>query len=716
MDLNTPEFARVFREELEERSSRLVSGGRRLADKTLEAATIPDLVRDAHTIKGSAGLLGHTEIKEAAAVLEGLWRKVGEGHSPPPEAADAMVATAEAMTPALVASDVAELVDLVSELAGDSGWARRPGTVRARRPGTVRARQPGTVRARQPEPADTVPAHPLEKAETVPGSQPEPAEVVPAHPPEPGDLGGLLSSVSESMLGGATRVDIGDLYRLINRIVEAALDADALADLSLVSIEGDDPDLFRKSWRGQVESLSEAVHDISDQAVSLANGSFFDAVVTFPQFVRYLGRRLGKDIRFELAGKDVQLDRQIVDLIREPIRHLLVNAADHGVEPAADRLVAGKPSAGTIVVGAAVNDDCVEVYVSDDGAGVDWEAVAEGARKAGAGETGPELKQLLFHPGFSTASKRSEFSGAGDGLPAVLAAVETVHGAVHLESTGGSGVVVTMTLPLSMALQNVVVVAVGDQFWGLPEASVKTAMALSNAELTSTESGVEVRFNSGAVPCVSLAEAVGADRAPDESELLVVNTRSGLVAVTVSELVDRRRVAVKNLGPILEGAGHVTGAALLGGGSILVVLDPNFLGAAARRRPRLVNSKPRVLVVDDSAGARQLLAAVLNGAGLDVESASSAREAMSAAGSRSFDAMVVDYSMPRSNGVELVRAMRASGVRMPIVMVSGVASAEEKEAAWEAGVDAYFDKYDLRQGVLTKTLIELMGLEEANLA
>jgi len=712
MDLNTPELARVFREELEERSRRLVGGARGLADKTLEAAAVPDLVRDAHTIKGSAGLLGHAEIKEAAAVLESLWRKVGEGHSPPPEAADAMVATAEAMTPALVASDAAELADLVAELAGDSGWARKPGpaeTVRLRRPERAE-----TVRLRQPERAETDSTQP-ERAETD-STQPEQAEAVAAHHPEPGDLGGLLSSVSESMLGGATRVDISDLYRLINRVVEAALDADALADLSLVSIEGDDPDLFRKSWRGQVQRLSEAVHDISDQAVCLANASFFDAVVTFPQFVRYLGRRLGKDIRFELAGEDVQLDRQIVDLIREPIRHLLVNAADHGVEPAADRLAAGKQAAGTIVVGAAVNDECVEVYVSDDGAGVDWDAVAEEARKLGGGERPSELKQLLFHPGFSTVSERSEFSGTGDGLPAVLAAVETIHGAVHLESSGGSGVVVTMTLPLSMVLQNVVVVAVGDHFWGLPEASVKTAMALSNAELTSTDSGVEVRFNSGAVPCVSLAEAVGADRPPDESELLVVSTRSGLVAVTVSELVDRRRVAVKNLGPILEGASHVTGAALLGGGSILVVLDPNFLGAAARRRPRLVNSKPRVLVVDDSAGARQLLSAVLNGAGLDVESASSAREAMSAAGSRSFDAMVVDYSMPRSNGVELVRAMRASGVRIPIVMVSGVASGEEKEAAWEAGVDAYFDKFDLRQGVLTKTLRELMGLEEANLA
>jgi DNA-binding response OmpR family regulator len=157
----------------------------------------------------------------------------------------------------------------------------------------------------------------------------------------------------------------------------------------------------------------------------------------------------------------------------------------------------------------------------------------------------------------------------------------------------------------------------------------------------------------------------------------------------------------------------VTGAALLGGGQVLVVLDPNFLGVLARRRPRLAGHRPRILVVDDSAGVRQLLSATLNGAGFDVEVAAGAREAMLAMGDGGFEALVIDYSMPRSNGVELVRTMRASDVKVPIVMVSGVATQEEKQAAWEVGVDAYLDKFDLRQGVLTSTLRRLIGIEES---
>lgn len=669
MDPNTPELTRIFREELNERSQRLVVGARALAVGELASDAVADLVRDAHTIKGSAGLLGYTLIRDAASRLERMWRDLSDGEPVDPEHVVAMESLAGRLGSAIDDPEDAELTDVIARL--DAGPAQDVAPV------------PGLVSLRSPE---------------------------------AGSLGGLLTSVSESLLGGATRVDTADLYRLINRIVEVALDAEAIADLSLVSIEGADPEIFRGSWRSQLERLSTSITDIQDQAVSLANVSFFEAVSTFPQFVRYLGRRSGKDVRFELTGHDVQLDRQIVDLIREPLRHLLVNAVDHGIEPGERRLSVGKPATGVVRVSARVVDDGVEVSVSDDGAGVDWARVAEVARSTGLALSPPDLSPILFQPGFSTLPEPTEFSGAGDGLPEAAEAAAQVHGAVGIDSEAGKGTVVTMTLPLSMVLQNVVVVAEGDQFWGIPEASVEASIPLANAEIISHNNGREIKFESAAVPCLSLSVAVGEDEPQTASEILVINTRSGLVAITVGEMVDRRRVAVKNLGPILEGNGAIKGAALLGGGQVLVVLDPDFIGLVARHRPHLVDDRPRVLVVDDSAGVRQLLSATLNGAGFEVEVASSAREAMLAMARQSFSAMVVDYSMPRSNGVELVRAMRAADVRIPIVMVSGVASPEEKEAAWKVGVDAYLDKFDLRQGVLTKTLRQLIGHDDADTA
>lgn len=642
-------------------------GARALADGRLDPARIPDLLRDAHTIKGSAGLLGYTAIREGATRLEVMWRTVSEDMEVSPETAVKMEALAGRLLAAIDEPESGSLEDVLSI--------------------------PVVQQSSGPPPVESV---------------------IELKSPEVGSLGGLLTSVSDSLLAGSTRVDTSDLYRLINRIVEVALDAEAIADLSLVSIEGADPERFRRSWRAQLEALSDSITDLQTQAVALANVSFFEAASTFPQFVRYLGRRAGKDVRFEITGHDVQLDRQIVDLMREPIRHLLVNAVDHGIETIEERRAKGKPGTGVIRVAAKVVDEQVKISVVDDGHGIDWAGVAEKAAQMGIPANPDDLAPVLFEPGFSTIAQKTEFSGAGEGLPAAAEAVAQVHGAIVIESDPGLGTTVTMTLPLSMVLQNVVVVAEGDQFWGIPEAAVEASMPLANAEFSTQTNGSLIKFESAAIPVLALSRAVGSDSEEDASELLVVNTRSGHVAVTVSEIIDRRRVAVKNLGPIIEGNGAISGAALLGGGQILIVLDPDFLGAAARRRPHLVSDKPRILVVDDSAGVRQLLSATLTGAGFDVEVASGAREAMLEVSGERFSAMVVDYSMPRSNGVELVRAMRAADIRIPIVMVSGVANQEEKDAAWQAGVDAYLDKFDLRQGVLTKTLRRLLGMENAD--
>ncbi len=662
--MNTPELTRIFREELQQRSDRLVAGARALRDRTIAATDVPDLIRDAHTIKGSSGLLGHDRIREAASCLEELWRGVSDGKAPSGDVVVAMEAAAGRL-PAAIEDEGEELAPLVKRLA--EGIKINP----------------------------------------------ENNEVLTLPQPEAGSLGGLLTSVSESLLGGVTRVDTGDLYRLINRVVEVSLDADALADLSLVSIEGADPELFRKAWRAQLEKLSNSINEIQDQAVALADVSFAEVTSTFHQFIRYLGRRIGKDVRLNLTGDPIHLDRQIVDLLREPLRHLLVNAVDHGLEDPEVREALGKPVTGTISVGIRAINGKVEITVGDDGCGIDWGKVASEATDRGLTPLPTDLTPILFHPGFSTVEEPNEFSGTGEGLTAVREAVEQVRGVLRVESREDVGTKIIMTLPLSMVLQNAVIVVSGDQFWGLPEASVEASMPLSNAEILTTESGRMLRFASGSIPCVSLASAVGTDGPVNEKEIVVVNTRYGLVAVSVDELVDRRRVAVKNLGPILEGAGHVTGAALLGAGQVLVVLDPNYLGMYAGRRPRGVDSRPQVLVVDDSAGVRQLLSATLNAAGFDVTVAGGAREAVMSMGEIAFDALVVDYSMPRSSGTDLVRALRRADVEVPIVMVSGVATPNEKQEAWKAGVDAYLDKFDLRQGVLSSTIRRLIGIDEA---
>ncbi len=654
----SPELMALFRRELEERSTALVMAAQALLRGEFDPADFEDTLRQAHTIKGSARLMGDDRIGAAASALEHAWQALSEGR---------VEATAEVM---------AAMTELTTGLRSALDTDGGPSLVAA------------TVRVGRAVGLSTSPIESMKSSDSE-------------------ALGGLLTSVASSLLDGVTRVDTGELYRLINRLVEVALDTAAIADLTLVNLEGADPKKVLAAWRGQLERLTRSIVEVQDQAVALANVSFREAGESFPQFLRYLGRKLGKDVRFELSGEDIELDRQILDQLREPLRHLLVNAVDHGLETPDARQAKGKPATGTVAVRARLRDERVQISVSDDGAGVDWNAVRNRARERGLDVDG-DLTPLLLRPEFSTRPGVDDFSGTGDGLSIVADVVERLHGGIQVESTPDEGTTILLTLPVSMVLQNMVVVAAGDQFWGLPEASVVSSMALSDPRVQMSEGGRDMRFEGSVIPVVSLTQMLGLPPSAFEEEVVVVSGRAGTVAVTVPEIIDRRRVAVKDLAPILEGTPHITAAAFLGGGEVLVVVDPNYLADYGRSRPVSTDRRPSILVVDDSAGVRQLIAASLGAAGFDVMVAAGAKQAVERLSQAAVDALVVDYSMPRSSGVDLVRALRAADVTIPIVMVSGVATAAEQAEAWEAGVDAYMDKFDLRKGVLTATLRRLL--------
>ncbi len=656
----SPELMALFHQELEERSAALVEAGRLLLVGTIDADTIEDVIRDAHTIKGSARLMANEPIANGAAVLESAWRAVAvERVEPTTEVAAAMI-------------DLAGRLGKALDLDGGPGALAKAST-RVQR-------AVGSVGLAGDESTD----------------------------PEPSALGGLLSTVTASLLDGVTRVETGELYRLINRLVEVALDTSAVADLALVSIEGADPKRLLTAWRGQMERLTESIIEVQDRAVALANVPFREVAETFPQFLRYLGRKLGKDVRFEISGEEVELDRQIVEQLREPLRHLVVNAVDHGLETPDVRRAKGKPATGTVAIHALLREDRVQISISDDGAGVDWDAVEGRAKELGL-ELNGELAPVLLKPEFSIRAVTDDFSGTGEGLSVVADAVERINGSMQIESVPDQGTTILLTLPVSLVLQNVVVVAVDDQFWGIPEPAVVATMSLSDPRVELFEAGTYMGFEGTRIPVISLGSVLGVPAGGDDHEVAVVTGRAGMVAVTLPEIIDRRRVAVKGLGPILEGAPHIAAAAFLGGGEVLVVVDPNYLADYARTRPAESGRRPSVLVVDDSAGVRQLIAATLNGAGFEVLVASGAREAVARLSESGVDALVVDYSMPRSSGVDLVRALRAADVTLPIVMVSGVATPEEQKAAWDAGVDVYMDKFDLRKGVLTTTIRRLLS-------
>ena len=299
-------------------------------------------------------------------------------------------------------------------------------------------------------------------------------------------------------------------------------------------------------------------------------------------------------------------------------------------------------------------------------------------------------------------------NSVGAGLSDVADAVESLYGRIRLESEPGAGTTVTLVVPTVRDLQRVLVVDSGGMKWGIPEAVIDAVVPIGEARIRAVGDRQLLDFEGNESPRVPIAGVVGATDSRPAIEVVALAHRAGSAAVTVNEVLGVREVAAKELGPVVSGPPHITGAALMGGGEVVLVLDAGAVVQMCQSVPQPVVRRARVLVVDDSQGARAVIAGSLASSGFTPSVAKSAFEALEILEEEHIDALVVDFSMPAQDGVELVSKVRSAGIQLPIVMLSGVAKAEDRERALEAGVDAFFEKADFREGALAAQLRSLL--------
>ena len=667
------DLQRLFAGEVEERTGRLLAGAESLASVPLGEEELRTMVREGHTLKGTARMMGFTAISDAGKALEEAWRAIASGEvAADEELASALGLLASQMVPA-VRSDPA---------TGTPGLATGMRALRR----ALRVQEEAVV----------------------------PAEVRVSRPQ--GDLGGLLGAIDSWAVGETVRVNAAGLFRLINEICSLRVDSESLATAvaRLARAKLDAPAMAEEleALAALVDSADKALLDLQARAVDLAAAPLSDITSSFPQLVRYISRRAGKEVRFEMLGTDHAIDRQVLERLSDPLRHLVVNAVQHGIESPEERQASGKPRTATLTLCGEVREQRLEIVVEDDGRGVDWAAVRHTALRRGLISTSaaadPDvLRALLFSPNFSTAEP-SPMIGEGHGLAMVAAAVEALHGTVVLDTRPGQGTRITITVPTSRALQDAVLVAGGGHTWGIPAITVLDRLPLAGAGIRSVAGRLEMPWGGGSIPVMSLAEAVGLRDTREPGRVVVVSTALGPAGFLVDEELGRRQVAARELGPILEGVPHLTGAAMLGGGDVVVLVDPSRLAATARER-RDTGPRRRVLVIDDSRGARQVVGGALGSAGFEVDLAASPTEALSVLAEQTFDAIVMDYVLPTMDGATLAARVRQLGIRVPIVMLSGAATADDQRRALAAGANAYLDKDDLRQGALAAAITRLIA-------
>jgi chemosensory pili system protein ChpA (sensor histidine kinase/response regulator) len=405
----------------------------------------------------------------------------------------------------------------------------------------------------------------------------------------------------------------------------------------------------------------------------------------------------------------------MIDRIGEVIRQLMVNAVVHGIEIPDERVRSGKSSTGTVTINITSDAQHVTVEVTDDGAGVDWTAVREVALGSGVVEGDPtaeDLRTALFSEGFSTNPRSSEFTKDGDGLSRIAQIVEEVYGSFTMQ-TSAEGSTFVLTVPAHRALQSAQLFDAGGMQWGMAEAAVLASMSISSVDIEVTERGSTIAYEGESIPYASFASAAGLDVEGLPTEVLVMQSAVGAIALAVDRVHEVREVATKDLGPLLSGSTVVVGVALLGGDDTVLLVD------AGRLASNLMDdaAKPTgpvhtVLVVDDSQGVRQVVSGVLASHGYATIAAGSVADALGVLGHTSVDALVVDFSMPRADGVALVHLVRQRYGSIPIVMLSGVANEEDRLRAERAGADAFFDKSDFARGALVDKLGELIMRSE----
>jgi chemosensory pili system protein ChpA (sensor histidine kinase/response regulator) len=443
----------------------------------------------------------------------------------------------------------------------------------------------------------------------------------------------------------------------------------------------------------------------------------------FTRFVRQgkeAARAAGKQVRIETLGETVELDTSVIEQIVDPLLHLVQNAIGHGIESADERRALGKPPIGAVTLSAAHQGGAVVLEVADDGRGIDPDlvrrrAVARGfvAPETASGLSDRETIDLIFLPGFSTATAVTTASGRGVGMDVVRTNVRRLNGEIDVSSAMGEGTRFTLRLPLTVLVSEALLVRVAGETFAVALNSVHLVTTLSPDQIKPGSRGEAAVVGGDTVDLVNLPAVLGLPETPrgPRRPALVLRAGGRLLAVEVDQVLHKQDIVIKPLGGFLEGAGPYAGATVTADGRVVLLLDAH--GVAERTMSRARGERPapaagyaeaattaappartRVLLVDDSISVRRFVGQMLEKARFEVVTAADGADALARLGDGAFDVVVTDLEMPRVNGYELIDDLRRRPATrtVPVIVLTTRAGDKHVALARQLGVDHYVTK------------------------
>ncbi|MCC7445759.1 MAG: hybrid sensor histidine kinase/response regulator [Anaerolineae bacterium] len=446
--------------------------------------------------------------------------------------------------------------------------------------------------------------------------------------------------------------------------------------------------------------------------------------------VRDAARSEGRQAELTIKGAEVELDKKVLEMLKDPLLHLLRNAVAHGIENEADRVAQGKPVVGQITVAVQQRGGEVRVSVSDDGRGFNLDALRSAAEAHGSpaitdNASASEIINLAFLPGVSTAQQVTTLAGRGVGLDVVKRCLEAIQGRILVDSTPGKGTTIQLLVPTSVTMTRGLLVRVGTEEYMLPLLAVEKIIELHADSIFTIEGQPAVNIDGKPLPLASLAtilkRAQPEHKKAEKLPAVIICVAEQRLVLVVDEIVTEQELAVMPLGKLLRRVRNVTGAALLGDGRPVIILNTADLVKVAKaaevrhiplrkRAAEDVKPIPHILVVDDSITTRTLEKNILEAAGFHVYTATDGTGAIRQLGEHPVDLVVTDVQMPQMDGISLTRHLRDSIEfnNLPVILVTSLETREDREQGMMAGANAYIVKRGFDQAELLATIQQLL--------
>jgi len=519
-------------------------------------------------------------------------------------------------------------------------------------------------------------------------------------------------------------------------------------DESHQSVEGAKQKVYLKKHAEELNKINGSLEQMQRLVIRSVDEMLLDIKKTLlypfssllnivPKIVRDLGKEYNKEINLQMEGGEIEIDRRILEEMKDPLIHLIRNCIDHGLETRSDRLKANKPAMGNLNISIRLDNQNIEMLISDDGAGINSEKLINSSIKSGIikpeeveAMSKNEINMLIFSSGVSTSPFITDVSGRGLGMAIVAEKVAGIEGTIELETEQGKGTSFKITLPQTMAAFRGILVRASDQLFIIPTSTVIKALQLKLSDIKTVESKKTFSFKNETIALVHLREVLHIRHRPAEKKqqstlnVLILQLSQKKIAFIIDEVLGEQEGVVKNLSPQLRHVTNIAGATLLGNGKVVPILHIAELMSSAAQRS-LINDieivkevdnegteaiERNILVVEDSITVRNMLRNFIEAAGFTVKTAVDGMEAFEILKAETFDLVVSDIEMPRMNGFQLTSQIRSIKklADTPIILVTSLDSANDRQRGLEAGANAYIVKGSFEKSNLIETIQRLI--------